>query len=394
MTRFVSLAEDAYKKTDDLVSSSKLAFKAILCSRQFLLPEFDKSNQSHRIATVLARTLWLSVPDKELHRLARSANFSEMEIRNQIDRMLADNKSQRMIHSVCDQWLQLRAFDQVSPSLKLYPAYDDLLNHYLPLETEMVMMHMMRNNLPVTNFIDADFTFVNQRLAQHYEIQGVVGQMMRKVSLSPESPRGGLLTMGSVLKVTTDGEQSSPIRRGAWVSQRLVGNTLAPPPENISSIDSDPSGARNIREQVALHQENESCAACHKVIDPYGFALESFDATGQFRTRYKESLPHGGTFGYARAGNYSLADDVDASGEIEGYNFSDVTGLKKILLANPDKIAYNFMKEFFKYANGREPTLPERLALFRRIGDGMTGLGIKDLVKEVLVFSLIGKNDD
>ena len=200
--------------------------------------------------------------------------------------------------------------------------------------------------------------------------------------------------MGSVLKITTDGEQSSPIRRGAWVSQRLIGNTLAPPPENISSIESDPSGKSNIRAQVALHQENESCAACHKEIDPYGFALESFDATGQFRTRYKASRPHGGTFGYARAGHFSFADDVDASGEIEGHKFSDITGLKKILLANPDKIAYNFMKQFFEYANGREPSLPERAALFSRIVDSAKDLGMSDLVKEVLVFSLIGKNDD
>ena len=391
---YVALARNRYQATGDFVAATKLALKAILCSRQFLLPEDDYPNDSYRIAAELARTLWLSVPDAELLDLAKRNQLSEPVVRNQIDRMLADHKFARMVHSFCDQWLHLRFFKQVPPSLKLYPLYDDLLDYYLPRETEMFLRHLILENLPASYLIDAEFSFLNQRLAQHYAVEGVTGQQMRKVKLPPESVRGGLLTMGSVLKVTTDGLDSSPIRRGAWISRRIAGNTLAPPPENISSIDADTSGATTLREQIELHQENESCAACHKSIDPYGFGLEGFDAVGQWRKRYRVSVPHGGTFGYQRGGHFSLAGEVDASGEIEGEAFEGVQGLKKILLANPEKIAYNLMKQYFEYANGREPTLAERVALFNRIGVDAEDWGMKDLVKEVLVFSLIGNRDE
>ena len=391
---YFALSCDAYHATGDFIAATKLAFKAILCSRQFLLPENDYPNESYRIAAELARTLWLSVPDRRLLKLAKTDSLSEAAVRDQIDRMLADQKSARMVHSFCDQWLNLRFFKQVPPSLKLYPTYDDLLDYYLPRETEMYLRYLILKNLPASYLIDAEFTFLNQRLAQHYAVEGVTGQQMRKVKLPPESVRGGLLTMGSVLKVTTDGLDSSPIRRGAWISRRIAGNTLSPPPENIKSIEADTSGATTLREQIELHQENESCAACHKSIDPYGFGLEGFDAVGQWRKRYRVRVPHEGTFGYQREGYYSLAGNVDSSGEIDDETFENVMDLKKILLANPKKIAYNFMKQFFEYANGREPDLAERLELSERMEQDGSECRMKDLVKEVLVFSFARNKDD
>ena len=391
---YVALSRDAYQATGDFVSATKLALKAILCSRQFLLAEDDYPNDSYRIAAELARALWLSVPDAELMDLAKTDSLSEAAVRDQIDRMLADQKSARMVHSLCDQWLNLRFFKQVPPSLKLYPTYDDLLDYYLPRETEMYLRYLILKNLPASYLIDAEFTFLNQRLAQHYAVEGVTGQQMRKVDLPPDSVRGGLLTMGSILKVTTDGFDTSPILRGAWVSKNIAGNTLSPPPNNIKAIEADTSGATTLRAQIELHQENESCAACHKSIDPYGFGLEAFDAVGQWRKRYRVRVPHEGTFGYQRAGYFSLAGPVDASGEIDQEAFEGVEGLKKILLANPKKIAYNLMKQFFEYANGREPTLTERIELVERIPSNAADWGMKDLVKEVLVFSLIGNGDE
>ena len=192
-----------------------------------------------------------------------------------------------MIHSFCDQWLNLRSFNKVAPSLKLYPLYNDLLNHYLPLETEAYLNHLIQENLPVGHLIDADFSFLNQRLAQHYGVEGVIGQQLRKVPFGPEVPRGGLLTMGSILKVTADGFDTSPIRRGAWVSKNIAGNTLAPPPEEVKAIEPEHGKeAAALREQIEEHKTNPVCYACHKSIDPYGFALENFDATGQWRTQY------------------------------------------------------------------------------------------------------------
>ncbi|MEE2781069.1 MAG: DUF1588 domain-containing protein [Planctomycetota bacterium] len=385
---YLQMSREVYRETGDFVSAAKLGIKAILCSHRFLLRPGPYDNDSYRIAAELARTLWLSVPDEQLSRLAKSDQLTKGALRNEIDRMLDDDKSTRMIHSFCDQWLNLRSFRQVTPSLKLYPTYGDLLDYYLPLETEAYLRYLILENLPVGNLIDSDFSFLNQRLAQHYGIEGVTGQRLRKTAFPTESLRGGLLTMGSVLKVTTDGFDTSPIRRGAWISKNVVGNTLAPPPANVSSIEPDTSGATTIRQQMALHQENASCATCHRSIDPYGFALEGFDAVGQERTRYRVSRPHGGTFGFQREGHFSLAGEVDSSGQLEGEEFADVRGLKKILLANEKKIAYNFMKQFFEYANGRPPSLAERIALSERIEDAGR---MKDLVKEVLMLSFAGE---
>ena len=212
-----------------------------------------------------------------------------------------------MIDSFCSQWLNLRSFNKISPSLKLYPNYNDILNHYLPIETKKYLNHLIQNNLPVTNLIDSDFAFLNQRLAQHYGIENITGQKIRKVSLPSKSPRGGLLTMGSVLKVTADGFDTSPILRGAWVSKNIVGNTLSPPPENITAIEPDHSETKNLKEQIEEHKKNKGCFACHKSIDPYGFALENFDATGQWRTNYKIMKPHRGTFQFKLGGYFNMA---------------------------------------------------------------------------------------
>ena len=181
---------------------------------------------------------------------------------------------------------QLRSFDKVT-SLKLYPEYNDILNHYLPIETEAFINHLIQDNLNINNLIHSDFAFLNQRLAQHYDIKGITGQKIRKVSLPKDSVRGGLLTMGSILKVTADGFDTSPILRGAWISKNIVGNTLSPPPENIVAIEPDHNTNRNLKEQIEAHKKNKACYSCHKSIDPYGFALENFDATGKWRTQYK-----------------------------------------------------------------------------------------------------------
>ena len=298
-----------------------------------------------------------------------------------------------MIHSFCDQWLNLRSFNKVSPSLKLYPLYDDLLNHYLPIETESYLNHLIQENLPVDHLIDSDFSFLNQRLARHYGIEGVIGQRMRRVSFGPGVPRGGLLTMGSVLKVTADGFDTSPILRGAWISKNIAGVTLSPPPENVKEIEPDVSRATSLREQIEAHKKNKACYACHKGIDPYGFALENFDATGQWRTKYRVQNPHRGTFQFRVQGYYHLAGEVDASGELGKTGFEDVFGLKKILLSDHKKVAYNFTKKFFEYANGYRPSLKQRLHLFLMIPEIAQECRMKDLMRKVLVYSLTGEQE-
>lgn len=376
----------------DFVEAAKVAFKAIMCSHRFLLAPGEHANPSYARAAELARMLWLSIPDDELLALAKSDQLKGAVLREQIARMIADPRSRRMIRSFSDQWLNLRSFNKVTPSLKLYPLYDDLLNHYLPIETRSYLHHLVQENLSAGHLIDANFSFLNQRLAQHYGIDGVFGQELRRVSFPPASPRGGLLTMGSVLKVTTDGFETSPILRGAWISKNIVGTPLSPPPESVPALEPEHGHAATLKEQIAQHKTNKTCYACHKSIDPYGFALENFDAVGEWRERYKIKQPHRSTFQYRPGGYFKLGGSVDASGEIDERAFKDIFGLKKVLLANERKIAYSFAKKFFEYANGYQPTLQERLHLWNFLGRNPENGRLQDLITEVILNSMSKAN--
>ena len=380
---------DALESGEEFVEAAKIGLKAVLCSHRFLMAPGEHANRSYSRAAALARTFWLSVPDQDSLRISRADKLPIKDIPVEVERMIKDPRSKRMIHSFCNQWLDLRSFDKIAPSLKLYPLYNDLLNHYLPLETEAYLNYLIRENLPVGRLIDSDFSFLNQRLAQHYGIPGIYGQHLRKVSFEPKIPRGGLLTMGSVLKVTADGFDTSPILRGAWISKNIAGNTLSPPPEEVEVIEPEHGkDAATLREQIEEHKKSQACFACHKSIDPYGFALESFDATGQWREKYRVKKPHRGTFVYRRSGYFELTGDVDPSGEVAKERFSDIFGLKKILLSDHKKIAYNFVKKFFEYANGYKPSLKERLDLFAMIPEEPKQCRMMDLITITLVYSM------
>jgi hypothetical protein len=381
---------DMLNNGESFVEAAKVGFKAVLCSPRFLMAPGEHANLSYSRAADLARIFWLSVPDEKLVEFARANNITSASLPQIIDHMIEDPRSSRMIHSLCQQWLELRTFDQVAPSLKLYPTYNTLLNHYLPIETGTYLGYLIKNNLPVDYLIDSNFSILNQRLAQHYGIHGVIGQKMRKVSFSPEVPRGGLLTMGSILKVTADGFDTSPILRGAWISKNIAGNTLSPPPESVEAVEPEHGeDAATLREQIEEHKKNQACYACHKSIDPYGFALESFDATGQWRDQYRVKTPHKNTFTYRRNGYFKLTADVDPSGSIGKEDFANVFGFKKILRKDHKKIAYNFIKKFFEYANGYQPDLRQRLDLYSMIPDDPKKCKIRDLLISTLDYSLI-----
>jgi len=379
---YFDVATSALERDGDFVQAAKLGFKAVICSHRFLMAPGEHSSQQLARQAKLARALWLSIPDGELR-------DSKDLLREQIAQMIDDERSDRMIESLCNQWLNLRSWNNVSPSLKLYPRYDDLLHYYLPLETRAYIAHLIRQNQPVGHLIDSDYSFLNQRLAQHYGIDGVIGQPLRKVAFGPDIPRGGLLTMGSILKVTTDGFDTSPILRGAWISKNLVGIPVPPPPESVKAIEPEHGGdTASLREQIEQHKSNKTCYTCHKNIDPYGFALESFDATGQWRDRYRTETPHRGTFQFRLNGYYRLTSVVDAAGQIDGQKFADIFGFKKLLLSDKRKIAYNFAKKYFEYVNGHEPDLKQRLALLAMIKHG--DCRMKDLVTDLLVYSVSG----
>ena len=379
-------------ENQEFSQAAKVALKAMILSPRFVMGPGKHSSLSHSKIAALARILWLSVPDDELIGLANLGSMSDEVITAQIDRMLNDKKSDRMIESFCEQWLNLRSWRTIAPSLKLYPEYDDLLNYYLPMETTAYLRYLIQEDLPVGNLIDSNFSILNQRLAEHYGIEGVVGQQMRKVSFSSEVPRGGLLTMGSVLKVTTDGFDTSPILRGAWISKNIVGTPLSPPPEEVKAIEPEHGKtAASLREQIERHKSSPACYACHKSIDPYGFALENFDATGGWRTKYRVEKPHRGTFQFRLNGYYDLAQEVDASGEIGNQEFGNIFGLKQVLLLDHKKVAYNFAKKVFEFANGYKPTLKQRMDLFNLIENDPDDCRVRGLINKVVVYSLAGE---
>ena len=386
---YLSVSLDSFEEDGDFVQATKVGLKAIICSHRFLMAPGEHANPSYAKAADLARALWLSVPDEKLLQLAKADQLKGDTLRSEIHRMLADERSHRMIRSLSDQWLNLRSLNKVTPSLKLYPEYDDLLNHYLPIETRAYLHQLIQENLPAGKLIDSNFSFLNQRLAQHYGIDGITGQHLRKVTFPADVPRGGLLTMASVLKVTTDGFDTSPILRGAWISKNIIGTPLSPPPESVPALEPEHGKeAKTLREQIDQHKSNKSCYACHKSIDPYGFALESFDATGEWRDKYKVKQPHRGTFLYSSKGYFSQGAEVDASGKIDKHTFDDIFGLKKVLLSDQQKIAYNFAKKFFEYANGYKPDLTQRLHLWDFITTRPENERMKTLVTEVLTYSL------
>lgn len=386
---YYQVSLDGLNTGRDFVQATKLGLKAVISSPRFLMAPGEYTNPSEARAAHLARILWLSVPDEELRALVAKDTLDEKALRTQVTRMVNDPKGERMVESFCAQWLNLRGLGKVTPSLKLYPLFDDLMNHYLPLETQAYVSHLIRENLPPSYLIDSDFSFLNQRLAQHYGVEGVYGQELRKVSFPKGSPRGGLMTMASILKVTTDGHETSPILRGAWVSKNILGTPLSPPPPNVKVVEPDHSGATTLREQIAEHKRNKACYACHKSIDPYGFALEDFDASGQWRERYGIKQPHRGTFQYRPKGYFKLGAKVDSSGELGDQKFVGVQELKAILLKDQRKVAYNFAKKFFEYAKGHPPSLEQRLYLWRLLEDDHRQVGMKDIVTDVLVLSLI-----
>ncbi|MCR9197684.1 MAG: DUF1588 domain-containing protein [Planctomycetaceae bacterium] len=395
LTPYTEVAQKSLQEHGDFVRATRVGVKAVICSPRFLMAPGEHSSPAHAQVASLARTLWLSVPDGELLKAAAdssSSGLTENRLRSQIHRMLADSQSDRMIKSFCDQWLNLRSWNKVSPSLKLYPKYDDLLHHYLPLETRAYLAYLIRENRPVEHLIDSNYTFLNQRLAQHYGIEGITGQQLRKISFDREVPRGGLLTMGSVLKVTTDGFETSPILRGAWVSKNIIGTPISPPPETVKAIEPEHGAtAKTLREQIDQHKNNTTCYACHKSIDPYGFALENFDATGQWREKYRVEKPHRGTFQFRLEGYFRDGGKVDSSGEISDRHFADAFGLKKLLLSDHRRVGYNFARKFFEYANGYAPDLTQRLALLAIIDEQPHQCRMRDVVTNVLIYSLSEK---
>jgi hypothetical protein len=256
-------------------------------------------------------------------------------------------------------------------------------------ETQQFFSELLRHDLPARNIVASDFAMLNERLAQHYGLPPVDGVQLRRVSLPKDSVRGGLLTQASVLKVTANGTTTSPVLRGAWVMERILGKPPSPPPPSVPAIEPDTHGAQTIRQQLDAHRNQEACAGCHAKIDPAGFALENFDVFGGWRDRYRALGEGAAPPGFGKNGQpfaFHFAQPVDSAGVLpNGRKFQNIVDLKKVLVDNEEQIARNLAKQLIVYATGapiRFGDRPEIESILARVRPNH--FGVRSLVHEIV----------
>lgn len=368
LAMFEALVFRRLDKGDAFPEALLAGYKAILCSGHFLyLREPARADDHFAVASRLAYFLTNTRPDERLSGLARAGVLrTRTTLRSEADRLIAGDRFERFINNFAGYWLNLRHVRRDDPDIRLYPEYrfDDYLVESMELETRAFVTAMIRENMPAKVLVQSDFTFANDRLARHYQLPALRGSAVRKVSLPPDSVYGGLLTQAAILKVTANGTTTSPVVRGAWVMERLLGQPPPPPPPSVPAVEPDIRGATTIRELLAAHTRNKSCAACHAKFDPVGLALENFDILGGWRIRYR-GMEKGDTVkGIDRAGHdfsYTLSVAVDASGKmLEGASFQDIRDLKAILAANPRQLGRNLLQQFTVYATGTPVRFSDR----------------------------------
>jgi hypothetical protein len=282
--------------------------------------------------------LWSSIPDDELLDAAIRGRLSRPEeLEKQTRRMLADKRSFNLASNFAGQWLRLRNLEAVTPNARLYPDFDDNLRQAFLTETELFLDSVLREDRSVHDMIRTNYTFLNERLAKHYGIPNIYGSRFRRVTLSPESRRGGLLRHGSVLSVTSYATRTSPVIRGVYVLDNIFGAPPPPPLPNVPALDESTVSANlPMRERLAAHRNNAVCASCHRTIDPVGFSLENFNAVGQWREYEGESEP------------------IDAAGALPGIGeFRGITGLEDGLLSRPELFAATLTEKLLTFGLGR-----------------------------------------
>ncbi len=366
------IAAKSLQEGDSVLEALRAAYRAIMCSPRFLtFIESPGPLDDHAIATRLSYALWCSMPDQELLELANQNKLHEPEtLSAQVERLLSHSKAKRFIASFTDQWLKLNQIDFTTPDTRLFRDFDPVVQESMLQETRAYVTELLRRDLSITHLVDSDFAFLNGRLARHYKADLALqsGDGLQKVSLKAEAKRGGLITQGSILKVTGDGTSTSPVVRGVFINERILGNHIPPPPPGIPAIEPDIRGATSIRDQLDKHRNNESCASCHQTIDPPGFALENYDAVGIWRK------------GYGKDGKGA---QVDPSGLTpEGDAFTDLATWQQIQTKRPQQLARGFATHFLTYATGAPPRFSDESKL-DAIAQKTTN--IRSIIREVVL---------
>ncbi len=326
--------------------SVKIALSAVLASPHFLFrweldpaksPEDTRPLTGYEMASRLSYFLWSSMPDAELMRLAAGNQLGDPKVlRVQVARMLDDPRSEFLVINFIGQWLQLRNMDSVAPDPEIFPEFDDTLRAAMREETERFVLTLVREDRSLLQLLDADYTYLNERLAKHYDIDGVTGDEFRRVRLEPDGRRGGVLTHASILTITSNATRTSPVNRGKWVLEQILGTPPPPPPPDVEELEEtkEASATASLRERMEMHRSNPDCASCHSKMDPIGFALENYDAIGRWRDT-------DGDF------------PIDPSGKLTGgITVTSPADLRRALAAN-EKFIETLCENMLTYALGR-----------------------------------------
>ena len=345
--RILPFFRDEMEDSGNFEAAVESALSAILVSREFLFrTERDPADlapgtpylvDDFELASRLSFFLWSSIPDEALLDAAERGELSKpATLESQARRMLADSRSESLVTNFAHQWLYLRNLDAITPDGRLFPGFDDNLRQAFRRETELLFESVIREDRSVLDLLQTDETFLNERLAKHYGIPHIYGPRFRRVSLEPDTKRGGILRHGSILTVTSYATRTSPVIRGHWILENLLGTPPPPPPPDVPALDdTSVSADLPIRERLAAHRENPACASCHKAMDPIGFGLENFNAVGQWRVL---------DTGYP----------VDSAGNMpDGSEFADVSGLEEGLLKRPELFVRTLSEKLLTYGLGR-----------------------------------------
>ena len=366
----------------------RVALQGVLTSRNFIyLVEGDTVARERltdsELASRLSYFLWSSMPDDGLFTAAQGGTLNGEGLKKAVDRMLTDSKAGRFIDDFARQWLQLHRLGMFVPDKKLYPTYDAWLETSMRGEPVEFFREMFAKNLPIDSFVDSDWTMANARLCDFYGLPGPKAGGFERVSLKPEDHRGGLLTMGAVLGLTSDGTRHRPVHRGVWLSEAILGKTPPPPPANVPAIEPNPpqNPKATLRQKIEAHRNDANCAACHARIDPLGLAGDNYDAIGQWRTHEKVA---------AGVGKDPV---VDPAGVMpDGRAFKDATEFKRLLIEDRDKVARAFIEHLCTYGLRRVLSFDDQDDLNAIQAEAKKkAYGIKDIIRAVALSDLMKK---
>jgi PAS domain-containing protein len=374
---YLDLSRQYLAQHGDFWAAAKYGVRAMMTSPNFLyLAETTPGHSEnqmvsdHELATRLSYFLWSSMPDDELRAAADHGKLNDPKVlRKHVERMLSDPKSSALTENFTGQWLGLRKLGEMPPDPEKNRAYyEDNLESAMRQETQFFFRHILDQNRSILEFVDSDYTFLNDALARHYGITRVSDEGFQKVRLEPDDHRGGLLGHASILTATSNGVESQPVVRGVWILENLLGTPPNPPPPDVEPIEPDTRGVSTIRQLMEKHRNNLTCYECHRKIDPLGLSMENFDYVGAWRERYSKDQP------------------IDSSGELpDGTAIAGPGGIKKFLLRRPEQFTRCLTEKLYIYALGRRLSFTDRSNIDRIVNAApQHDYGLRELIQQVV----------